>query len=380
MDIVPRTKATDKPKEKSKAKAKDSRGNKPLKQIESILKVSEIYCLCCGEKKDIDVYYTSDSLQYRAYGRIPYCKDCIDKMYQGYLDEFNRLQYTNCEKRAVQRLCMVLDLYYSDEMYNTAFSDHQKAVVKFDNKDLKFITYYMKNVKMYQYRKRNYNTTINDEYKTLKEENRKMSIFNNVDSKDQERINKAVKIFGAGFSDVDYLFLLDQYDDWTSRHECKTKSQEEIFKAICFNRLKAHKANVAGEDTKDLDRTFKDLLDTGKLQPKQNKESIIADKMRMGDLISMWENVIKKPVPTPTSHLADIDHIGELDGFMRGHTITAIGESPNSYSEVYKKLMKQFTVNRPEYTDDYDSDDAFDKVVGESLDKILSNDGGVSDG
>ena len=167
MDIVPRTKATDKPKEKSKAKAKDSRGNKPLKQIESILKVSEIYCLCCGEKKDIDTYYTSDSLQYRAYGRIPYCKDCIDKMYQGYLDEFNRLQYTNCEKRAVQRLCMVLDLYYSDEMYNTAFSDHQKAVVKFQNKDLKFITYYMKNVKMYQYRKRNYNTTINDEYKTL---------------------------------------------------------------------------------------------------------------------------------------------------------------------------------------------------------------------
>lgn len=357
------------------------RGNKPLKQVESILNVSEIHCLCCGKKDDSDTYYNSDSLQYRAYGKIPYCKDCIDKMYQGYLEEFTKLQYTNPEKRAVQRLCMVLDLFYSEEMYNTALADYENAVNKFDNEDLKFIYYYIKNVKMYQYRKRNYNTTINDEYKSLLKSQDTMSVFGTNDTKQQEEVAKAVKIFGSGLkSDEDYLFLMEQYEDWTSRHECKTKSQEEIFKAICFNRLKAHKANIVGEDTKDLDRTFKDLLDTGKLQPKQNKESIIADKMRMGDLISMWENVIKKPVPTPTSHLADIDHIGELDGFMRGHTITAIGESPNSYSEVYKKLMKQFTVNRPEYTDDYDSDDAFDKVVGESLDKILSNDGGVSDG
>ena len=85
-------------------------------------------------------------------------------------------------------------------------------------------------------------------------------------------------------------------------------------------------------------------------------------------------------MPKPTGHLADIDHIAELDGFMRGHTIVSVGESPNSYSEVYEKVMKQFTVNRPEYTDDYASDEAFDKVVGEALDKKSLMNGGAEDG
>lgn len=367
---MPRTKATDKPKEKSKAKAKDSRGNKPLKQIESILKVSEIYCLCCGEKKDIDTYYTSDSLQYRAYGRIPYCKDCIDKMYQGYLDEFNRLQYTNCEKRAVQRLCMVLDLYYSDEMYNTAFSDHQKAVVKFDNKDLKFITYYMKNVKMYQYRKRNYNTTINDEYKQMKDDQKTMSMFNGNDEKQQEVVSKAVKFFGRGLSDDEYLFLQNEYEDWTSRHECQTKAQEELIKQICFTQLALFKSVRSGEDSKakDLNTTLMKQMDAAKLQPKQNKGETVAETQTFGTLIEEWET--HDPIPEVDEELKDVDKIGLfLDVFFRGHLAKMMGLK-NGVSKYYDEYMKQFTVNKPSAykgNDDENIDDSeaiFDALFG----------------
>lgn len=367
---MPRTKATDKPKEKPKAKAKDSRGNKPLKQIESILKVSEIYCLCCGEKKDIDTYYTSDSLQYRAYGRIPYCKDCIDKMYQGYLDEFNRLQYTNCEKRAVQRLCMVLDLYYSDEMYNTAFSDHQKAVVKFDNKDLKFITYYMKNVKMYQYRKRNYNTTINDEYKQMKDDQKTMSMFNGNDEKQQEVVSKAVKFFGRGLSDDEYLFLQNEYEDWTSRHECQTKAQEELIKQICFTQLALFKSVRSGEDSKakDLNTTLMKQMDAAKLQPKQNKGETVAETQTFGTLIEEWET--HDPIPEVDEELKDVDKIGLfLDVFFRGHLAKMMGLK-NGVSKYYDEYMKQFTVNKPSAykgNDDENIDDSeaiFDALFG----------------
>lgn len=354
-------------------------GNRPLKKVQSILDVSEINCLCCGQPYSSNTYYASGSLQYQAYGRIPYCRDCVDKMYQEYLNEFTRLQYTCPARRATQRVCMILDLYYDDKIFENAEIEFKRENDKSQN-DLKFILYYIKQVKMYQYSKKNYNTTINNDYKEMKNNQKIMSVFNGNDTEQQETIKKAIKIFGNGLSDDDYLFLIDQYEDWTSRHECKTKSQEEIFKAICFNRLKAYRANLIGEDTKDLDRTFKDLLDTGKLQPKQNKESMVADKMCMGEMISMWENIIKQPIPKPTGHLADIDHIGEVDGFMRGHTIVSVGESPNSYSEVYKKIMKKFTVNRPEYTENYDSDEAFDKVIGESIDNKLSANGGVNNG
>lgn len=361
---------------KGKSSINKAKGNKPLKEIESILNVPEIYCLCCGEKNYSDSYYISDSLQYRAYGRIPYCKSCIDKMYHGYLEEFTKLQYTNPDRRAVQRLCMVLDLYYSNDVYNSAKEEFRKADEKSKN-ELKFIVYYVKHARMYQNRTKNYNITINDEYKSLKEKNAMISSFNSDDEEDQEIIAKAVKVFGAGFPDEDYLWLYDAYQEWTSRNECQTMAQEENFKAICFNRLNAYKANLRGESTKDLDKTFNDLLNTGNLQPKQNKESLLSEKMSFGEMVSRWENVIKKPIPKAKGHLADIDHIAELDGFMRGHTIVSVGEKPNSYSETYKKIMRKFTVGRPEFDEDnYDSDDTFDRIAGERIDDMFDNGGG----
>ena len=359
-------------------------GQRPLKKTEALSKVKKIHCLCCNKEDESDNYYDSDSLQYRTYGKIPYCTTCIEKMYLEYLAKFKVLNKGDAEKHATQRICMMLDLYYKDSIFESAMEFHKKNVQTSKN-SASFIAQYVRFSKMYQYRKKNYFTTIEDDFKKVREEAAEkqgavLSTFDKSTTETQKKIIQATKIFGEGFPEEDYLFLLDQYEDWTSRHECKTKSQEEIFKAICFNRLKAHKANLVGDDTKDLDRTFKDLLDTGKLQPKQNKESIIADKMRMGDMISMWENVIKKPVPKATGHLADIDHIAELDGFMRGHTIVSVGEKPNSYSETYKKIMRKYTVGKPEFDEDnYDSDDTFDRIAGEVLDKTLLNNGGVDD-
>ena len=372
-------------KEKEKCKVVVVVGQRPLKKTEALSKVKKIHCLCCNKEDESDNYYDSDSLQYRTYGKIPYCTTCIEKMYLEYLSKFKVLNKGDAEKHATQRICMMLDLYYKDSIFESAMEFHKKNVQTSKN-SASFIAQYVRFSKMYQYRKKNYFTTIEDDFKKVREEAAEkqgavLSTFDKSTTETQKKVIQATKIFGEGFPEEDYLFLLDQYEDWTSRHECKTKSQEEIFKAICFNRLKAHKANLVGDDTKDLDRTFKDLLDTGKLQPKQNKESIIADKMRMGDMISMWENVIKKPVPKPTGHLADIDHIAELDGFMRGHTIVSVGEKPNSYSETYKKIMRKYTVGKPEFDEDnYDSDDTFDRIAGEVLDKTLLNNGGVDDG
>ena len=372
-------------KEKEKCKVVVVMGQRPLKKTEALSKVKKIHCLCCNKEDESDNYYDSDSLQYRTYGKIPYCTTCIEKMYLEYLTKFKVLNKGDAEKHATQRICMMLDLYYKDSIFESAMEFHKKNVQTSKN-SASFIAQYVRFSKMYQYRKKNYFTTIEDDFKKVREEAAEkqgtvLSTFDKSTTETQKKVIQATKIFGEGFPEEDYLFLLDQYEDWTSRHECKTKSQEEIFKAICFNRLKAHKANLVGDDTKDLDRTFKDLLGTGKLQPKQNKESIIADKMRMGDMISMWENVIKKPVPKATGHLADIDHIAELDGFMRGHTIVSVGEKPNSYSETYKKIMRKYTVGKPEFDEDnYDSDDTFDRIAGEVLDKTLLNNGGVDDG
>lgn len=321
-------------------------GNRPLKEQKAILNPSEIFCLCCGEKNDSDTYYISDSLQYSAYRKIPYCKDCIDKLYHGYLKDYKNLGYTNPERRATQRLCMTLDLYYGDDIYDTALGDWKKAKDK-SNKDIKFIFYYIKNARMYQYRKRNYNTTIYNDYIEMRNSKNIMSTFNEDDQDDQEIISEAEEFFGKGLTDDDYLFLQKEYDDWTSRHECQTKAQEELIKQICFTQLSLFKAVRGGEDSKakDLNATLMKQMDAAKLQPKQNKGETVSDSHTFGTLIEEWEN--HDPIPDVDEELKDVDKIGMfLDVFFRGHLAKFMGLK-NGVSKYYDEYMKKFTVTKP---------------------------------
>ena len=173
---------------------------------------------------------------------------------------------------------------------------------------------------------------------------------------------KTVKFFGTGFSDDDYAYLQDQYNDWTSRCECKTKAQEEVFKRICFKQLEILKANREGRDTKDLDKTFQDYLDTANLKPKQNNLDTLSDAQTFGTLLAKWEN--ERPLPEIDEDLQDVDKIGQyIDVFFRGHLAKMMGLK-NGLSNIYTKYMKKYTVERPEYEGDEDNEALFDAIFG----------------
>lgn len=337
-----------------------SKGNKPLKK-ENITIPPTLNCLCCNETLSSDDFYDSDSKLYRAIGKIPYCKNCLDGLYQEYLKEYTDLEYESPKRKAIERVCMALDIYYSDKIFDAVM---KKIGL---NPDTALIALYFKQVKLYQYRKKNYNTTIFEKYRA----NNSISMGSDEDI-DDEIIEKAKVLFGNGLPNNDYLFLYNEYEDWTARHECQTKSQEEIFKAICFNRLKAYKANLKSEDTKDLDRTFKELLDTGKLQPKQNKVNTTAKMQTLGTLIDQYEET--RPIPKVDDELKDVDKLGLfLDVFYRGHLAKMMGLK-NGVSKYYDEYMKQFTVKKPqsknqnddENSVEEDSEAIFDALFGTS--------------
>ena len=144
-------------------------GQRPLKKTEALSKVKKIHCLCCNKEDESDNYYDSDSLQYRTYGKIPYCTTCIEKMYLEYLTKFKVLNKGDAEKHATQRICMMLDLYYKDSIFESAMEFHKKNVQTSKN-SASFIAQYVRFSKMYQYRKKNYFTTIEDDFKKVREE------------------------------------------------------------------------------------------------------------------------------------------------------------------------------------------------------------------
>ena len=174
--------------------------------------------------------------------------------------------------------------------------------------------------------------------------------------------DKTVKFFGNGFSDDEYEYLQEQYDDWIARHECKTKAQEEIFKQICFTQLELLRATRTKQDTKDLTATFQKLLDTAKLQPKQNTKDTMSDGQVFGTLIDKWENT--RPLPEIDEQLKDIDKIGlYIDVFFRGHLSKMMGIK-NAFSNLYTKFIQKYTVNKPEYDTDDNSEVIFDAIFG----------------
>lgn len=336
-------------------------GNKPLKKKESIVAPATLNCMCCNDELSAKEFYDSDSELHRAVGKIPYCKECLDKLYQSYMEKYKKLEYANPERKATERICMILDLYYSDKIFDSAVKQFEKDKAT----DAPFVSLYIKQAKLYQYRNKDYDTTTQEKYKAAKDNDSVFSIYDDSDAQKSEEVILGTKLFGSGFSDDDYVFLYREYCDWTTRHECQTKSQEELFKQICHARLNLLKAERAGDDTKDLMATFLKTLEAAKLQPKQNTGDALSDAQTLGTLIDKWENT--RPIPEVDEELRDVDNIGlYIDVFFKGH-LSKMMNLKNGFSNLYDKFMSKYKVEKPEYDADEDNEALFDAIFGHDL-------------
>lgn len=321
------------------------------------IKKETFRCWNCGSEYEYTEFYSSTSVFFQTTGRLPYCKKCVEELFNHYVKEYGK--YSMPVKRAVQRICVAFDIYYSDEVYERAEEKKSKKI------DIPMIAAYFSVVGLNPYRNKRYDDTM------IELEQSDIQDFNDgkTDGKlfavsEKDNIPKSViKFFGEGFSAEDYNFLNEQYSDWTARHECNTKSQEEVFKQICFNQLELLKANRAGLDTKDLNATFLKLLDSAKLQPKQNSGETVSDAQTFGTLIDKWENT--RPLPEIDEELKDVDKIGwYLEIFFRGHLSKMMGIK-NGFSKIYNDFISKYSVTKPEYdNEDENSEVLFDAIFG----------------
>lgn len=320
---------------------------------------SKYKCFYCEKEYVESNYYKSNSTFFSGIGKIPYCKNCLEKFYQLYYEKYMNEGYSNAEQEAVKRICIFLDIYYNATAFNNAMNDIKRRKI-----NISPWAAYMKIIQLNPHNKKSYDDTISETRFDEKELVMSMSGYMS-DDNDEEKPKidkKTIEFFGAGFQDDDYIFLKREYDDWTARHECKTKAQEEVFKDICFNRLQNLKALRTGEDTKDITLAFQRLLDSGKLQPKQNAGDTMADNQTFGTLIDKWENT--RPLPDIDEELKDVDKIAlYIDIFFKGHLSKMMGLK-NGLSNLYSKFMKKYTVEKPEYNDDENSEVLFDAIFG----------------
>lgn len=308
-------------------------------------------CVKCG--KDSNSSSFSSVIRNGYYdcneSHLPFCKDCVNEMY----DDFIKNCYDGNDRQAVRRICCMFNIYYHDDIFDFAQKWTDGTVITNYFRSLGNITF-----------KNHKNKTYTD---TILDDNKLKYIDGDYSVNPDEPlvITKEIKqFFGTGFTPEEYAFLKKEYDDWTARHECKTKTQEEVFKSIVFNRLDAYKARLKKESTKDIEATFQNLLATAKLQPKQNIGESIADNQTLGTLIEKWEQT--RPIPKMPDDLKDIDNIGLYnDIFFKGHLSKAVGIN-NGLSNLYDDFMKKYTVEKLDEEYDDGSDMDFDKIFGQS--------------
>lgn len=324
---------------------------------------AKLTCIRCGEKIDAKKYYSTRSEFFKNYARLPICQDCLDDMYDYYYNKYVSEDKTNPEHKAIERICMTFDVYYSDKLV-------QSAIKSWENDGSHSVmSYYMQRTRLKTYIRRSYDDTLIDRLKESVDAGGTMSIYDDDDIEKDVRIREGIKMFGKGFARDDYVFLYDKYTDWTARHECNTMAQEETFKQLCKIQLQQLKAETSGNinNIKQLNEQYLKLMDAAKLQPKQNTGDTTADNQTLGTLIDKWENT--RPIPECDEELKDVDNIGRyITAFFTGHLSKMFGWN-NESAEVYQEYMDKYTVEKPEYSVDDSNKQMYKAMFGDDSDE-----------
>jgi hypothetical protein len=315
-----------------------------------LVNLDVIYCPCCGEFKSAAQFYSSK----RTKSGIEHlgCKACILDMATDF-DKKTQIRKDNREKTI--EVFRKLDLPFVEKAYTAQLRFNADAANE-KIRETAFQQYLVMVKSLPQYKGKTFADSefdLDESEDTTSPEDVKIV---------QKTLKAAKKRFGSDFSNEDLMFLETEYQDWVSRYACDTKAQETIFERLAFKKWEINKATKAGASTKDLDRTYQDLLSSINILPRQNSGNGITDSLTFGQLIEKWEE--EKPIPEPSPEFKDVDGIGKyIRVWFKGHLARALGFD-NGYSKEYDEYIEQYKVKKPEIMEEGRSDAIYSALFG----------------
>ena len=320
--------------------------NELASDYNKLIEQEYIICPTCGEPISRNNYYTDKKY---AIGVYPKCKKCI-------LAEVEQRKSKNDKpnetKESVKIMLQKMNLPYIDSLYESCCKSVADEVNE-KNRKSPFLAYLVPIKSLPQYKNKTYADSEFELGVITEEEETKINA---------KTIKNGKKRFGLGLSNEDYMFLENQYQDWITRYECNTKTQEEIFERLSLKKWEINKATKSGQSTKDLDKTYQELMTTANIAPRQTTMDSMADAQTFGTLIQKYEET--RPLPEIDPELQDVDRIGlYIEAFFKGHASKMLGLK-NRFSNIYENVMAKYTVKPPEYDEETDSEILFEKLFG----------------
>lgn len=321
------------------------------------LNASSSVCRRCGTsygrlKGNFPVSY---GFLYKGQGYMPYCRECIDKMYDAY--------YLVCKdpRVATRQMCRKLDLYWSESIY-------QFAELRAANRSM--MTAYIARANSGSFAGKSYDDTLNEENALWSS----LSPVAVVSTARQEKSSEfeteidpeLVDFWGADYSPEFLLRLDKRYRKWTKDQGDLEPGSVSLFKHICILEETIAMDSAAGRPVDKNLNTLNTLLGSLNLKPVQKKGEVdaVTENTPFGVWIDRWEH--KRPIPEPDPMFKDVDGIVRyITIWFYGHIAKTLG-IPNVYCEMYEKEMEKMKVDRPEAFDEEVDDDEsiFNSIFG----------------
>lgn len=333
------------------------------------IEVNSVRAVCskCGTdySRQKGYFPVSYAVLHKGVGHTHVCKDCIDKLYNGYLAQCNNAP------DAVRQVCRKLDLYWSEKVYRQV---ERKSTTR------SMMTQYISKINTATYAGKSYDDTLSEEGTLWNfgvnasdnntDVNNNSNIIEEVSvSPEVEDINipEDVKVFwGPGYQPEMYVALEQRRSYWMSRFPKDVEidiGTEAIIRQICSLELDINRERAAGRTADKSITALNTLLGSANLKPTQKKEDADAaiDNTPFGVWIRRWEN--QRPIPEPDPELQDVDGIVRyISIWYLGHLCKMLGIK-NTYCKLYEDELAKMRIERPEY-DDEDDETMFNDIFG----------------
>ena len=283
----------------------------------------ELFCVCCGSTKSSDFYVSKNRL-YAAIGRLPICKECIDKLFNKYFAIYGE------NKKAMYFLCRRLDVPFSIAAFNGATNHSIKT-------GWKIWRSYFKEINSLG-GTNNYGDCF-DQSDDFLDDNIKLD--NNISVSDEESNSYLIRKWG-NLPPQDLQYLEEQYNDWCNRYDVSTKAMELLVQEICYQQLNIKKNRERGNNVSKELKDLQDLMNSAALKPIQESAAMAADVNTLGTWIKKFEN--EKPIPEPDPEFQDVDGIKKyIRVWFLGHFCRMLGIN-NVYAKEYEEELRKYSV------------------------------------
>lgn len=325
------------------------------------IELSSDKAVCCrcglayGRRKGY--FPVSYAALYKGSGYLPYCKTCVDSMYNDYVSQCGDT------KQAVHQMCRKLDLYWNDTVFDSV---EKKATTR------TMMTNYISRVNNIAYAGKCYDDTLTSEgslwlfqsASSAKENNNPRTKPESDTEVTNDDISDEVRTYwGPGYTPDMYQDLEQRRTYWVNNLPdgiVLDVGMEARIRQICNLELDINRMRTAGKTTDKQAAQLSKLISDMNLDPSsRGEENAAFDKTPFGVWVDRWEN--KRPIPDPDPDLIDVDHIVRyISTWLLGHLCAMFGVK-NKNTKLYEDKIAEMRVEK-NITDEDDDEEVFNIV------------------